>query len=218
MKRYTHILFDNDGVLVDTEPLYFRATQTCVADLGVDLRLPQYLALMADGKQAWELARQLGASEFDIEQARERRNSLYRELLDSEPIDIEGVEDVLASLSRHYGIAIVTTSRAEDFELIHRHRDIVTFVDFVLTRDAYEHSKPHPDPYLKALERFGIGPDVALAVEDSQRGLRSAIAAGLDCAVVYNAFTSDHDLSQATYQIEQLADLSSLVLRENSKL
>ncbi len=212
MKRYTHILFDNDGVLVDTEPLYFRATQTCVADLGVDLRLPQYLALMADGKHAWELARQLGASELDIEQARKRRNSLYRELLDSEPINIEGAEDVLADLARHYRIAIVTTSRAEDFELIHRNRDIVSLVDFVLTRDAYEHSKPHPDPYLKALERFGIGPDVALAVEDSQRGLRAAIEAGLDCAVVYNAFTSGQNLSQATYHIDCLTDLIPTVL------
>ena len=215
MKRYTHILFDHDGVLVDTEPLYFRATQTCVADLGVDLRLPQYLAMMAEGRNAWELARQLGASEFDIEQASERRNSLYRELLDSEPIDIAGVEDVLANLALNYRIAIVTTSRTEDFELIHRNRDIVSLVDFVLTRDAYEHSKPHPDPYLKALERFGIEPDVALAVEDSQRGLRSAIAAGLDCAVVYNRFTSDHDFSQATYQITRLADLIPHVLNRS---
>ena len=215
MKRYTHILFDHDGVLVDTEPLYFRATQTCVADLGVDLRLPQYLAMMAEGRNAWELARQLGASEFDIEQARERRNSLYRELLDSEPIDIAGVEDVLANLALNYRIAIVTTSRTEDFELIHRNRDIVSLVDFVLTRDAYEHSKPHPDPYFKALERFGIEPDFALAVEDSQRGLRSAIAAGLDCAVVYNRFTSVHDFSQATYQITRLADLIPHVLNRS---
>ncbi len=215
MKRYTHILFDNDGVLVDTEPLYFRATQMCVADLGIELRLPQYLSLMADGKSAWELARALGASELEIEQGRKRRNSLYREFLDSEPIDIEGVEDVLADLARNYRIAIVTTSRAEDFELIHRHRGIVSLVDFVLTRATYEHSKPHPDPYLTALKRFGIGPDVALAVEDSQRGLRSAIAAGLDCAVVYNPFTSDHDFSQATYQITCLADLTPHVLNRS---
>ncbi|MCY4130092.1 MAG: HAD family phosphatase [Gammaproteobacteria bacterium] len=214
MSRYTHILFDHDGVLVNTEPLYFRATQECVADLGVDLRLGDYLAMMAEGKNAWELARRSGANESAIDQARYRRNSRYRELLNSEPIDIEGVDEVLAELSRCYRIAIVTTALREDFELIHRGRDIVSNVDFVLTRDAYSNSKPHPDPYLAALDRFRISPEVALAVEDSQRGLTAAIAAGLDCVVVHNEFTTTQDLSQATYHIDHLKDLLPHVLRQ----
>ena len=214
MSRYSHILFDHDGVLVDTEPLYYRATQACAADLGVDLQLSQYLSLMAEGKNAWDLARQLGIREGEIERARNRRNSLYRELLASEPIEIEGVEEVLADLKCHYHIAIVTTSLAEDFQLIHRHRNIVSHVDFVLTRDAYKNSKPSPDPYLTALDRFGIGADVALAVEDSQRGLFAATAAGIDCAVVHNEFTSAQDLTQATYHIEHLTDLRPQVLNQ----
>lgn len=214
MSRYTHILFDHDGVLVDTEPLYFRATQECVADLGIDLRLSNYLAMMAEGKNAWQLARQIGVSESEIDRARSRRNSRYRELLSSESIDIAGVEDVLTELARCYRIAIVTTALPEDFELIHQSRDIVSKVDFVLTRDTYENSKPHPDPYVAALERFGIGPGVALAVEDSQRGLTAATAAGLDCAVVHNEFTSTQDLSQATYHIANLQDLFPRVLQQ----
>ena len=81
-----------------------------------------------------------------------------------------------------------------------------------MTRDAYENSKPHPDPYLEALDRFGIGPEVALAIEDSQRGLSAAVAAGIDCAVVHNEFTATQDLSEATYRIEHLSDLLPQVL------
>ena len=212
MKSYTHILLDHDGVLVDTEPLYFRATQSCVADLGVDLLLSEYLSLMAVGRNVWDLARQVGANDVEIRQARDRRNSLYRELLASEPIDIEGVVEVLTELAHRYRIAIVTTALPEDFELIHRNRTIVSKVDFVVTRDAYENSKPHPDPYLEALKRFGIGPEVALAVEDSQRGLSAAVAAGIDCAVVHNEFTATQDLSKATYQLERLGDLLPQIL------
>lgn len=215
VNRYTHILFDHDGVLVNTEPLYFQATQECVADFGIDLRLSNYLAMMAEGKNAWELARQTGASEDEIERARNRRNSRYRELLTSEPIDIEGVEEVIAKLSRWYSLAIVTTALPEDFELIHRNRNIVSNVDFVLTRDAYENSKPHPDPYLAALDKFGIGPEVAIAVEDSHRGLKAATAAGLDCVVVHNEFTATQDLSEATYHIEHLKDLVTQVLKQS---
>ena len=205
--RYTHILFDHDGVLVDTEPLYYRATRECLARLGVDLALPEYLEMMTTGASSWDLARRLGANESDIEYWHRRRNALYQDLLATEPIDIEGVEETLARLGRRFGLAIVTTARPEDFAIIHRNRNIVRHVDFVLTRDTYRRSKPHPDPYLAALARFGIGPDHALAVEDSERGLRAAVAAGMDCAVVHNAFTAGQDFSSATCRIARLDEL-----------
>ena len=208
MTGYTHILLDHDGVLVDTEPLYYQATRTCLADLGVELALPAYLALMADGANAWELARRLGATDMDIHRQRERRNALYRELLASERIEIDGVAEALVQLRKRHRLAIVTTALPEDFALIHRDRDIVPLVDFVLTREAYRRSKPHPDPYLAALARFGVDAETALAVEDSERGLRAAIAAGLDCAVVHNPFTAAQDFSQATYRVGNLAELA----------
>ncbi|MDE0061923.1 MAG: HAD family phosphatase [Gammaproteobacteria bacterium] len=210
--QYTHILFDHDGVLVDTEPLYYRATRECLAQLGVDLALSEYLERMTTGASSWDLARRQGARESDIEYWHARRNVLYQDLLASEPIDIEGVEEALARLGKHLGLAIVTTALPEDFAIIHRNRNIVRHVDFVLTRDAYRRSKPHPDPYLAALERFGIGPDCALAVEDSERGLRAAVAAGMDCAVVHNAFTAGQDFSSASFRIEGLGELVDRIL------
>ena len=212
LTQYTHILFDHDGVLVDTEPLYYQATKECLAPLGVELALDHYLALMVDGASPWEMARPLGATDADIEHWRAKRNLLYQEMLASEPIEIEGVEEILAKLREHYRIAIVTTAKPEDFALIHRHRNIVPHTDFVLTREAYQRSKPHPDPYLAALARYGISPSVALAVEDSQRGLRAAVAAGLDCAVVHHPFTASQDFSLATYRVASLAELASEIL------
>ena len=210
--QYTHLLFDHDGVLVDTEPLYYQATRQCLAQLGVDLALDHYLALMVDGASPWEMARPLGATDADIDRWRARRNVLYQELLVSEPIEIEGVEAVLAKLRERYRIAIVTTAKPEDFALIHRNRNIVAFTDFVLTREAYDRSKPHPDPYLAALARYGIGPGAALAVEDSQCGLRAAVAAGLDCAAVHHPFTASQDFSLATYRVSSLSELAEEVL------
>lgn len=210
MRRYTHILFDHDGVLVDTEPLYFRATREALAELGVELPLSRYLALMADGISAWELARE--APVADIARCRRRRNLLYRSLLESEPIAIDGAEEVLGRLRSRYALAIVTTALPEDFALIHHGRRIVPLVDFVLTRSAYRRSKPHPDPYLTALARFGIGPERALAVEDSERGLKAAVAAGIDCAVVHNDFTEGQDFSLARYRVGDLRELAARVL------
>ena len=62
-------------------------------------------------------------------------------------------------------------------------------MDFVLTREDYELAKPHPEPYLTGLKRFGATPQETLVVEDSTRGLSSAVAAGIDCAIVHHDFT-----------------------------
>jgi beta-phosphoglucomutase-like phosphatase (HAD superfamily) len=92
---------------------------------------------------------------------------------------------------------------------------IVKFIDFILVREDYVESKPHPEPYLTALRRFGAAPEEAHVVEDSNRGLRAAVAAGIDCAIVHNEFTNTQDFSQATYRIRTLGELREIVMGAN---
>ena len=113
----------------------------------------------------------------------------YQEYLRTEAIEIDGVVEALAELSKYVRMAIVTTAKRADFDLIHEKRQIRQFMDFVLVREDYEHAKPHPEPYLTGLKRFGATKEETLVVEDSSRGLSSAVAAGIDCAVVHNDFT-----------------------------
>lgn len=211
MPRYSHILFDHDGVLVDTEPLYYQATLERLGTCGCDLPLDEYLVIQAEGGNAWLGMTQAGYSDEDIRTQKMLRNVRYQALISTIDIDIEGVESVLAQLKQSLTLAIVTTARQEDFDLIHRHRGIVAYMDLVLTNKDYERAKPEPDPYLTALKYFGVDRRQALVVEDSERGLRSAVAAGIDCAVVYHPFTATQDFSQATYRIESLAELERLV-------
>jgi HAD superfamily hydrolase (TIGR01509 family) len=206
------ILFDHDGVLVDTEPWYFRAGERALAEIGVTLDKEQYLLDMARGEGTWVQARAAGIDDGTIDRLRRLRNGYYQEYLRTEPIEIEGVLDALTELSQHVRMAIVTTSKREDFELIHRSRHIRRHMEFVLVRDDYNRAKPDPEPYRVALERFGAATHEALVVEDSARGLRSAVAAGIDCAVVDNEFTTSQDLSQATWRIRSLAELTGIVL------
>lgn len=209
VKKY--LLFDHDGVLVDTEHWYFTAGQRALADIGVSLDKAQYLRDMSEGAGTWAQARAAGIAEDLLAQARDARNAYYQEYLRTEPIEIDGVVDVLAELSGHVRMAIVTTAKGADFELIHRHREITRYVDFVLVREDYTRAKPDPEPYLLALERFGGAKNEALVVEDSARGLSSAVAAGIDCAIVDNAFTRSQDFSRARFRLKSLAELKGIV-------
>lgn len=209
MKNY--ILFDNDGVLVETELWYFRANEKAMKELGVTLDLDIYLELMKYGGNWWEIAMKQGVTLEEVNRARERRSSYYQHYLRTENIFIEGIEDVVMDLSQRYRMGIVTTSRRADFELIHHENKITRYMEFVLCEEDYPRAKPYPDPYLKGLELFGAHPDETIVVEDSQRGLTSALQAGIECVIVKNDFTSSHDFTAATYRIESLKDLKMLL-------
>ncbi len=209
VKKY--ILFDNDGVLVDTENWFYLANRRVLASLGVDLPRDRYVANMANGIPAWEVARESGVPESEIARVRELRNRYYQEYLATEDIEIEGVLPTLAELAGKYRMGIVTTSKPSDFALIHEGRSILDFMDFHLAKGDYERSKPHPDPYLRGLKRFGASADEAVVVEDSARGLKSAIAAGIDCIVVANDFTAAHDFSGAAARVDAFTELPSAI-------
>lgn len=209
--RKSHILFDHDGVLVDTEHWYFTAGQRALAQIGMAVDKDRYLEDMRQGLGTWSQARSAGVDERTIDRLRQARDAYYQEYLRTEPIEIEGVLEALDELSPYVCMAIVTTAKRADFELIHRHRQIASYMDFVLMREDYTLAKPDPEPYLTAIRRFGAAREEALVVEDSARGLRSAVAAGIDCAVVHNEFTKSQDFATARYRIGSLAELTDLV-------
>ena len=200
VKKY--ILFDHDGVLVDTEFWYYKAGERALAEIGLTLDKDQYLRDMNQGLGTWAQARAAGIDEQTISRQREVRNEYYQEYLRTEAIEIEGVVETLAELSKYVRMAIVTTAKRADFEIIHEQRQIRQFMDFVLVREDYELTKPHPEPYLTGLEAPRSHQEETLVVEDSSRGLNSAVAAGIDCVIVYNDFTKAQDFSQASYRIE----------------
>ena len=212
MKKY--ILFDHDGVLVDTEFWYYKAAERALADIGLTLDKDQYVRDMNQGSGTWAQARAAGVDEQAVSRQREVRDAYYQEYLRTEAIEIDGVVEALAELSKYVRMAIVTTARRADFEIIHEKRQIRQFMDFVLVREDYELAKPHPEPYLTGLARLGAAKDETLVVEDSARGLNSAVAAGIDCVIVHNDFTRTHDFSRASYRIERLIELKDIILNE----
>lgn len=209
MKKF--LLFDNDGVLVETEKWYYEANKKALREIDVELEFDVYMEIMARGGTAWEVAQKLGHSKKIIDEQRRRRDVYYQEFISTEHIEIDGVLDVLDELSSEYKMGIVTTSRREDFELIHSKREIINYMDFSLCVEEYPKAKPYADPYLAGMNKFSATQDECLVIEDSQRGLSSAVNAGIECVIVENEFTSTHDFSSATHRIKKLQELKSLL-------
>ncbi len=203
------ILWDNDGVLVDTEGLYYRATRDVLAGVGVELNPELFMEIsLRRGHSAFDVAAQQGVPAERIARLRIERDEHYGEILRRGVPPMDGIEDVLAELYGRVTMAVVTSAQRRHFDLIHRSSGLLRFFDFVLTREDYEHTKPHPDPYLTALARAGLCADQCVVVEDSERGCLSATAAGIRCLVVPNHMTHTNDFSSAHKVLSSVRDVA----------
>jgi HAD superfamily hydrolase (TIGR01509 family) len=185
------ILFDNDGVLVDTEGLYFRANQEVLASVGVTLAERDYVELfLRQGVGAWHLAEACGHEPAAVAALRAARDRRYTELLAESDVLVPGAVEVVAALAARYRLAIVTSSEPGPFAQTHARTGLLPLFELVLKKGDYARSKPAPDPYLTAVARLGLPPARCLVIEDSERGLRAAKAAGLTCWVIPSALTA----------------------------
>ncbi len=209
------IFWDNDGILVDTEHLYYQACRETLHRVGIELSLRDFVRLTLDlGYSPVVLAEQLGFSDAETAALRDEKNRRYAELLQNGAEPMAGALETLAALHGKVVMGIVTSSRKEHFDLIHRKNGLLSYFDFVLTREDYRHSKPNPEPYLKALTRSKLAPAECLVVEDTRRGLQAARDAGLRCIVVPNRLASDGDFPGAYRILPDLDGVREFLLKE----
>jgi HAD superfamily hydrolase (TIGR01509 family) len=182
------VFWDNDGVLVDTEALYFQSNQEVLATAGIALTRDFFVEQsLTRGESVFDLAEALSNTEREeLVQKRDRR---YSHLLRDRDTVLPGVRETLGELHHEVDMGVVTGSRRDHFEIIHQSSGLLQFFQFVLTREDYRRGKPHADAYRAALTRRQVTADECVVVEDSVRGAQAAIAAGLRCIVIPNELT-----------------------------
>ena len=213
------ILFDNDGVLVDTEPLFFEANRWMLRKFGAELPEKDFADIsLVQGRSVAGILVDMGFTPLFAEQAREERNAKYDQMLRErgKSLVIPGVPEVLETLHRNFRIGVVTCCAERHFQTIHEASGLSRFFDFVVKGEAFAHHKPHPEPYLLALKRSSSAPGECIAVEDSQRGVQSARAAGLRVAAIPRGISQNGNFDSATWVLSGIRDLIPLIRRISS--
>jgi beta-phosphoglucomutase-like phosphatase (HAD superfamily) len=108
---------------------------------------------------------------------------------------------------------VATNSVRGEVELILGSLGLLPLLDAVVTREDYANAKPAPDAYLTAAARLGLRPDECVVVEDTPRGLRAALAAGMRAVALPNELTADNDFSGCTRQLAHLDELTPDLLQ-----
>ncbi len=209
-QRLKAILWDNDGVLSDTECLFFEANRRVLAQHGVDLAHADYVAwYLEESHGAWHLLRARGYDDAAVAQVRRARDDCYAGLLAgaAAPLSFPGVPAMLARLAPRVAMSIVTASFAGHVALAHRHGGVLEHIGAVFAREPGLRPKPHPDPYLNALRRLGLDAGDCVAVEDSPRGVAAARAAGLRCIALRSDLLAGYDFDGAWRVVDDHAAL-----------
>ena len=170
------VVFDMDGVLVDTEPLHYATACALVAP--AELPMSEYERFIGThGFAVWL------HETYDIPEdvVRARSSALFFEQLEANGLDpMPGATGLIdAILARGLATAVVTMTRPDWTEATLRAAGLRDRFEVVVTVRDVEHGKPAPDLYLHAAERLGVDPRCSLAVEDSVHGIASASAAGM---------------------------------------
>jgi HAD superfamily hydrolase (TIGR01509 family) len=206
------ILFDNDGILVDTEPLFLRATRELLATVDVVVTAEDYHEIsMRRGRSVFDLASARGVSDDEILRLRVLRGRRYAELIDEGVRVLEGVSETLERLHGSVPMAIVTSSNRDHFDRIHDQTGFTRFFDFILADGDYTHHKPHPEPYMVAAARMEIAPERCLVIEDTERGLESATTAGMSCIAIPNELSKTGNFEAAHTVLNSMSELSKLL-------
>ena len=203
------ILWDNDGVLVDTEHLFFMANKELLNSYDLDLSEEDYFNwYLIRNIGSWHLFEKIGITQEQLPEIRRKRSELYnRKLIEAENLAVEGIKPVLQSLQNKLPMGIVTSAYRQHFETIHSRLDLLDFFDFILTNEDYEGSKPAPAPYLCGLNKLAVGAQQCIVVEDSPRGLAAAQAAGIRCIILRHSLMKDYDFSSAFRVVDTVEEL-----------
>jgi HAD superfamily hydrolase (TIGR01509 family) len=204
------LIFDFDGLILETEEPIYRSWKEVYEASGVALPFELWMKTVGSSNQAFHpqlyLEERLGVPL--PQDVLDRRIARRVELVLAEPLR-PGVAD-LAKAARAAGMKVgVASSSSRDWVKGHLERlGIAELFDCLRARDDVEHVKPDPDLYLASLDCLGVAAAEAVAIEDSPNGLIAAKRAGLRCVAVPNRITAGLDLSQADLRLTSLAEMA----------
>ena len=206
------IIFDMDGVLVDTENAYLNMFRDFLRAHGKPVREDILLKIVgADSKKTWKYMGKLWGEE-DTEKIRQLFHSEYQDgTLDYREYLFPGVPQMLRTLKqKNYLLALASSSKKKDIRRMLKENELGSYFTVVVSGEEYKESKPDPEIYNDVKRQLGLNSEECLVVEDSTYGIRAAKAAGLEVIAVDDPRFS-FDQSEADGWIKKVTDLLSLV-------
>jgi HAD superfamily hydrolase (TIGR01509 family) len=208
-KTIQAVVFDFDGLLVDSEPVQYEAWETYIARFGAELpaklRERMYGTRLVDSAALVSEELRLPVSAIEI--ARDR-DELFLAIIPGRILPKRGARTLIAELKRRQiSVALATSGHRRYVDLACVSAGLTGVFDVEVTGDMVSRGKPHPETYLTAARMLQVPASACLVLEDSPQGVAAARAAGMTVFAVPDATVPGADLSAACVVLESLDDV-----------
>lgn len=214
------IIFDMDGVILDSEKLYVSFWQKAGLECGYDWQIRHSLAIRSLARPyAIERLRGFFGEDFDYDKVRNRRIELMNAYINVNGIEPKPFARETLSLLRKsgYKIALATATPEDRAREYLEKIDALKYFDEIVSAHMVKRGKPEPDIYLYASKRLGLLPRECVAVEDSPNGIQSAFKAGCVPVMIPDMDEPDESTRKIVYRVlPSLADLKGLLEEMNN--
>ena len=205
------LVFDFDGLIVDTEMSSYQTWQEIYAEHDCQLPFSTWAICIGGSPQLFDpceyLEQQIGRPVLR-EEIRLRRRQQHIRMVEAQPV-LPGVEDYILSAKRlSLKIGVASSSRHEWVDTHLTRMGLIDYFDSVKCFDDVKRTKPDPELYLAVLDALGVHGQQAIALEDSPNGVIAAQQAGIFCVAVPNPVTSQLSLLHADLCLSSLTEVS----------
>ena len=203
------IIFDLDGVLIDSEGLQYQAYAQVLREFGITITVEEYARHWIAAGQGPEYAVRTYGLPVDAAQLRLLKHPLYHDLLRRQPALMPGALAALERLHPRFALGIATNSNQADVAFVIDHFGMRRLFTGIITREANVFPKPSPDAILAAEARQKTAPRSCVVVEDTHKGILAAHRAGAVPVAVPNCYTRDNDFTLAAAVLGSLDELTA---------
>lgn len=198
------VIFDMDGVIIDSEPIYMQVEQELFREVGLELSHEEH-AKFVGRSDLWKVLKETHNLDINIDEIHSEENERYVDIINTSFDDdpIEGVVQLIEQLHEDdIELVLASSSEMRNIELVLTKFDLIHFFDLRISGADLETSKPHPEIFLKAAEMAETPPKNCLVIEDSANGVRAAKSARMKCIGFRNPNSGNQDLSAADWIID----------------
>lgn len=212
MKKVKAVIFDMDGLMIDTERLYFEVERIMARKFGKEVKDETLWKMM--GRKPLEAITVFAEDlELDISPKKllEIRDELFVKKLVNEVEPMSGLFDILNILKGKVKMAIATGSPQKFLKIVLDKLKIESYFDVFVTSDEVEKGKPDPEVYNTAVKRLKVAPFECVVLEDSSNGALAAVRAGCYTIAVPTVYTNKQDFSFVNYVAKDLKDAAEKI-------
>lgn len=202
------VLFDMDGLMIDSESIQSLSFEAIMRELGVEPRLNELGVVQTIGitaKDNWLNLQAEYGLEAPMDELLARKRVHYKRLLSENITSQPGLLKLLLHLDEMpTKKAIASSSSADNIALVVSRLKIDRHFDALISGEEVKRGKPEPDIFIEAARQLGVNPEDCVVLEDAESGVRAATAAGMKSVAVPNRFTVGHDFSLASHVVPSL--------------